>query len=110
SLNFYLMKKVILGAVALIFAVGMYGQANPQPPQAPTQAVGVPNNSPDPLANRGESVQNGNDNKVRVQQAGTIQGVYTFQDDGTGTGDNRADVMQTGNITGASGEANMAEV
>ena len=104
------MKKVILGAAALIFAAGMYGQANPAPPQAPAQALGLTSSSPDPNANMGESVQNGNANKVLIQQAGTNQMVYTKQDDGTGTGGNRAWIAQTGQVSGASGVENAAEV
>jgi len=61
-------------------------------------------------ANTGLSVQNGDDNKVRVRQAGTEQSVLTYQDNGSGLGGNLARVMQTGDVTGASGYQNAAEV
>jgi len=100
------MKKVILNVAALLFAVGIYAQhATPPPP-----LTAVPSQSLASGANTGESIQNGNDNKVRVQQAGTSQSVYSNQNDGTGTGGNQAFVRQTGNVTGASGVANLAEV
>ncbi len=108
------MKKIILGVAALLFAVGMFAQpifppAAPPPP--PTNAINVPNNSPDPDANRGESIQTGNANKVHVLQIGTNQGVYTDQGDGAGSGGNLARVRQTGNVQpGISGELNQAEV
>lgn len=61
-------------------------------------------------ANTGLSVQNGDDNKVRVRQAGTEQSVLTYQDNGSGLGGNLARVRQTGSVSGVSGYQNAAEV
>ena len=63
-------------------------------------------------ANRGLTIQNGDDHKVRVQQVGTSQSAYTEQDNGLGTvGRNQADVVQTGNVPGGtSGEDNLMYV
>ncbi|TXD68690.1 hypothetical protein [Aequorivita lipolytica] len=90
----------------------MYAQApNPSTPDVPTNAIGVPNNSPDPLANRGLSTQNGTANKVMVVQVGTQNGVWTDQDDGAGSGENLARIRQTGQIQpGVSAELNQADV
>ncbi len=106
------MKKLVFCAVALFVGGMTYAQV--------TDAQG--NSSPNPQtvaklpgaaagANTGLSIQNGNENKVRVRQAGTSQSVYTYQDDGTtGIGQNQADVMQTGAVSSNSGVKNVADV
>ena len=104
------MKKVILSAAALLIGAATFAQV----PGAPVadQSL-VPQNSADAEANAGLSIQNGNDNRVRVRQAGELNTSYTEQDNGTGTGGNLARVMQTGNVNGNqadSGEDNAAEV
>tara|TARA_R110002072_G_scaffold124085_3_gene259563 strand:+ start:11725 stop:13188 length:1464 start_codon:yes stop_codon:yes gene_type:complete len=100
------MKKVILCAAALMFGTMAFAQVSGAPtasavPALPGAASG---------ANTGESIQNGNDNKVRVRQAGTSQSVYTNQNDGSGSGGNLARVMQTGLVNPTSGIENLAEV
>lgn len=99
------MKNIFLVAVALVFGTVAYGQVA----GAPTASTPVANLSPDPTANVGQSVQNGNHQKVRIRQAGTEQSVYTEQDNGNGAGLNLAYVRQTGAVSGASGYANRAE-
>lgn len=100
------MKKVILSASALILGGMLYAQTPGTPAAAeviaplPLSAVG---------ANTGQSTQNGNENKVLVFQAGTSQSASTYQDDGTGTGDNQISIMQTGNVGPLSGVQNSAE-
>ena len=97
----------MLCAAALVFGTMAYAQA----PVADQSLV--PQNSADAEANAGLSIQNGNDNRVRVRQAGELNTSYTEQDNGTGTGGNLARVMQTGNVNGNqadSGEDNAAEV
>ena len=93
------MKKIILCAVALMFGVVAFAQTPVAP--LPGSALG---------ANTGESIQNGNDNKVRVRQAGTSQSVYTNQNDGSGTGGNLAKIRQTGAVSALSGVENNADV
>ncbi len=100
------MKKAILCAAALMFGTMAFAQVSGAPtasavPALPGAAAG---------ANTGESIQNGNDNKVRVRQAGTSQSVYTNQNDGSGSGGNLAAVQQTGLVNPTSGIANLAEV
>jgi len=100
------MKKVMLSAAALMIGAIGFAQVSgaPQASQVAAQpgaAVG---------ANTGESVQNGNDNRVWVRQAGTSQSVYTNQNDGSGIGGNLARVKQTGVVNPTSGELNLAEV
>ena len=110
------MKKLIFSAIALLAGTFAFAQLNPAPygPQyvgpAPTATLQPALPGAASGANTGLSVQNGNANKVRVQQAGTSQSVYTFQDDGNGTGGNHAKVMQTGAVQAISGVENAAEV
>lgn len=109
------MKKVILGTAALLFTLAGLAQAPAvkPTPQAPTTPTSPNANHVDPNANLGEAIQNGNSNKLNVRQAGTQQSVFTSQDDGDGTGDNRAMVIQTGNVNGNianSGQLNAVEV
>jgi len=100
------MKKVMLSAAALM--IGAIGFA--QVSGAPT-AVAVPAQAGAAAgANTGESIQNGNDNRVWVRQAGTSQSVYTNQNDGAGTGGNLARVRQMGAVQATSGVENLAEV
>jgi len=102
------MKKVILSAVALMIGGFAFAQTTPD---APTQAVdivalpGAPSS-----ANTGESVQNGNNQKVSVIQIGTKQSAASYQEDGMGIGGNLARIKQTGNVGPTSGVANLAEV
>ncbi len=107
------MKKVILGAAALLFTMGMYAQ-NPEPaapnPIAPSAPTLVPNMGPDPDANTGLSTQTGNAQKVNVLQIGTRQSVLTNQGNGTGSGSNEARISQTGQVQPTSGVENAAEV
>ena len=104
------MKKIILSAAALLIGAATFAQVSGAP--VADQSL-VPKNSADAEANAGLSIQNGNDNRVRVRQAGELNTSYTEQDNGTGTGGNLARVMQTGNVNGNqadSGEDNAAEV
>lgn len=105
------MKKVFLSAVALmIAAVGFSqvtdtnGNASPTP-QAATVLTGT-----SATGNAAEAIQNGNDNRVRVRQAGSNQSAYSVQNDGSGDGGNLARIMQTGAVSAASGVMNQADV
>ncbi len=100
------MKKVILGAAALMIGSFAFAQYTPS---SPTQAVQISNQSVNTGANTGESVQNGNDQKVRVRQVGTSNSAATYQDDGTGTGGNLASISQNGAVGPTSGDSNLAE-
>ena len=101
------MKKAILCAAALMFGTMAFAQVS----GAPVATQVLPIGGAPATANTGESIQNGNDNKVRVRQAGTSQSVYTNQNDGSGSGGNLAKVRQTGAVQpGISGELNLAEV
>jgi len=102
------MKKVILSAVALMIATVGFAQVTDTSGDTSPVVTLVPNLSPDPLANTGLSIQNGDNNKVRVRQAGTEQSVYTHQDNGSGLGGNLARVMQTGAVNANSGIGNKA--
>jgi len=104
------MKKVVLSAMALMFGAIMVAQVTDTSGDVSPVVTIVPNLSPDPLANTGLSIQNGDDNKVRVRQAGTEQSVYTHQDNGSGLGGNLARVMQTGAVNANSGIGNKANV
>ncbi|MDC6352448.1 hypothetical protein PP178_12885 [Zeaxanthinibacter sp. PT1] len=103
------MKKYILSACALMIGSLAFGQVTNSAGTAP-DATPVPNLSLDGDANTGLSIQNGDDNRVRVRQAGTSQSARTTQDNGTGTGGNLAWLMQTGEVQAASGVGNEAEV
>jgi len=100
------MKKLILCATALFFGTMAFAQIS----GAPEAQVVTPLAGTGGHMNAGESVQNGDDNAVRVRQAGTENSVYTEQDNGTGLGGNLARIRQTGNVTGISGFQNAAEV
>ncbi|MAY23279.1 MAG: curlin [Flavobacteriaceae bacterium] len=104
------MKKLMLCAIALMFTAVGFSQVTDSNGNSSPTATTVPNLSADPDANTGLSIQNGNDNKVRVRQAGTSQSVYTNQDNGSGIGGNQARVMQTGAVSSASGVMNRADV
>ncbi|AUC82227.1 curlin [Lacinutrix sp. Bg11-31] len=107
------MKKVILGAAALLFSGAMMAQVSQN---ALKDTNG--NNSVDAqlsvdlsgTGNQGEAVQTGNTNKLQVLQAGTNQSSFSIQGDGAGTGDNRARIWQTGDVSGISGVENAADV
>ena len=100
------MKKLFLFAGALmISAIGFSQVAG-----APTAGTAAALPGAGVGANTGLSVQNGDDNKVRVRQAGTEQSVLTYQDNGSGLGGNLARVRQTGSVSGVSGYQNAAEV
>ena len=102
------MKKVILSAAALFCGAIMFGQVSGAP-EATSQTT-VDNNSVS-TANKGKSVQEGTDHRVRVRQAGTKQSVYTYQANGSGTiGANKAEVLQSGDVTLNSGVLNEADV
>ena len=101
------MKKVILSAAALLIGAVSFAQVA----GAPTSQVVSALPGAAATANAGESIQNGNANKVQVRQAGTNQSVYTNQNDGsTGLGGNLARVFQTGDVSAPSGIENAAEV
>ncbi len=101
----------MLSAAALLIGTIAFAQVSGAP--SADQSL-VPQNSADTEANAGLSIQNGNDNRVRVRQAGELNTSYTEQDNGgLGSGGNLARVMQTGNVNGNqadSGEDNAAEV
>jgi hypothetical protein len=105
------MKKLMLSAMALfIGAVGFAQVTDSNGNVSPTTTVIAPLPGSAAGANTGLSIQNGDDNKVRVRQAGTSQSVYTNQDNGSGTGGNLARVRQTGAVQAASGVQNEADV
>ncbi|AEH00144.1 curlin [Lacinutrix sp. 5H-3-7-4] len=110
------MKKVILGASALLFTGAIFAQS---PVSQDDLKVQNGSNSVDTQVavdyatgngNTGEAIQTGNTNKLQVMQAGTNQSSYSVQADGTGTGDNRARIWQTGEVSAASGVGNAADV
>ena len=125
-INIYLnMKKLIFGAAALLFTGAMMAQTptfNLPAQSAMTDIKGdssvdateVAHLAGDTYGNSGESIQNGNTNKVQVLQAGTNNSVYTNQADGLGLGDNKAKIWQTGDVNGNyfndSGYRNVADV
>ena len=100
------MKKAILCAAALMFGTMAFAQVS----IAPTAGTAAALPGAGAGANTGLSIQNGDNNKVRVRQAGTEQSVLTFQDNGSGLGGNLAKVRQTGSVQAASGFQNAAEV
>jgi hypothetical protein len=103
------MKKIIFSVAALMICGVTFGQvAGSKQATAVAPLAGAP-----ATANAGESYQNGNDHKVQVRQAGTMQSVFTDQNDGGGLGGNLASVTQTGMVTGNtpnSGQLNLASV
>jgi hypothetical protein len=101
------MKKVLLSAAALMIGAVTFAQVA----GAPTSQVVSALPGAAATAHAGESIQNGNANKVQVRQAGTNQSVYTNQNDGsTGIGGNQAVIFQTGDVSAPSGIENAAEV
>ena len=101
------MKKAILCVAALLIGAVSFAQVA----GAPTSQVVTALPSAATTANAGESIQNGNNHKVQVRQAGTNQSVYTEQNDGsTVAGGNLAAVYQTGDVNPPSGVENAAEV
>ena len=94
---------VLIGAVGFSQVTDSSGNVSPSPnviSALPGAGAG---------ANTGLSVQYGNAQKVRVRQAGTSQSVYTYQDNGSGTGGNQALVRQTGAVGPNSGVGNAAD-
>ena len=101
------MKNLILSAAALLIGAVSFAQVA----GAPTSQVVTALPGAAATANAGESIQNGNNHKVQVRQAGTNQSVYTNQNDGsTVAGGNLAAVYQTGDVSTPSGVENAAEV
>ena len=100
------MRKILLSAAALIVGAASYAQISGAPTSLTVSAL------PGAVVttNTGESIQNGNGNKVRLRQAGTNQSVFTEQSNGTGLGGNLGDVMQTGSVDSDSGALNTAEL
>ncbi|WP_055446648.1 hypothetical protein [Lacinutrix mariniflava] len=101
------MKKVIFGAAALLFSGALMAQTNDVNAGTMTGINGTSAVDADyvsPLAassfggNSGESIQNGNGNKVMVRQAGIFNSTYTDQADGLGSGGNQARIWQTGEV------------
>lgn len=101
------MKKVIFCAGALLFVGLSYGQT-PTPPTSPNQASILPGAAVD--ANRGEADQTGFQQKLKVLQIGTYNSALSEQHDGTGFGENKAQIQQIGNIGPGSGVMNLSEV
>jgi len=107
------MKKAILCAAALMFGTMAFAQVSGTPfngDVVPTATLVPALPGAPATANTGLSIQNGDDNKVRVRQAGTSQSVYSFQENGAGVGGNLARVMQTGAVQAASGVENATDV
>ncbi|AUC82229.1 curlin [Lacinutrix sp. Bg11-31] len=108
------MKKVIFGAAALLFVSASFAQVAQSPLTDYNGTVSVDAQLAIDLngatGNQGEAIQTGNTNKLQVLQAGTNQSSYSVQDDGLGTGDNRARIWQTGDVSGISGVENAADV
>ncbi|MET7028165.1 hypothetical protein [Sediminicola luteus] len=101
-----IMKKVILCAAALMIGGFAFAQGT-----APVAHQGGLPTTPSGTANDGMSIQNGNDHKVLVQQAGQKNTVFTDQDNQSTTiGANLAWIRQSGVNTTESGVANMADV
>lgn len=99
------MKKVLLSAAALMIGAVSFAQVA----GAPTSGTVAILPGAAATANTGESIQNGNANKVQVRQAGTNQSVFTNQDDGLlGTGGNLGIIYQTGDVNPPSGIENAA--
>ena len=101
------MKRFMLTAAALTFGLFAYAQ---DIPGSPTAGYVAPLPGAGAGANTGLSEQYGNAQRVRVRQAGTEQSVYTRQDNGSGTGGNMAEVVQTGSVQASSGFRNATEV
>ncbi len=104
------MKKMIFSAAALMIGAVAFAQQTAPAPLLGGATETTTNISGDADANVTENYQFGNANKVRVAQAGTRQSVYTSQDNGSGTGENVARIMQTGEVQPESGVENVAEV
>lgn len=106
------MKKVILGAAALMIGAVAFAQENTA--TTPDILSGatldpVENKSTATDANRAATVQAGFSNKVQVAQAGTSQSAFVDQD-GIGEGLNVAQILQTGAVGEESGLLNAAAI
>lgn len=105
------MNKKIIVIAAILAGTTAFAQYGPQyVGAAPTSTLQPALPGAATTANTGLSIQNGDDNKVRVRQAGTNQSVYTNQDNGSGLGGNLARVRQTGQVGPNSGVENAADV
>lgn len=102
------MKKVMLSAAALLIGGFAFAQITPG---TPDQAVRITNHSSNSDANTGEAVQDGNDQRVYVNQVGRKQSAAVYQSNGTeGTGGNRAWINQVEDAMFYSGYKNAAVV
>lgn len=106
------MKKVILGAAALLMCAAVNAQVTDTKGATSSNSTVVAAKAGAAVdANTGESIQNGDDNRVMVRQAGARMSVRTVQNNGSGTGGNLAQVWQTGEVMpGPSGLENAVEV
>ena len=103
------MKKITIGAVILMYGGFAFAQSPaPNMPQQAEHIAIIPGAAS--TANSGQSQQNGNNNRVKVFQAGTNQSASTYQSDGSGTGSNLTYISQVGAVSLASGVENNAEV
>jgi hypothetical protein len=105
------MKKVIFCAIALMLGGMTYAQYGPQyagPTETSKLQPALPGAAVD--ANTGLSIQKGMDQKVRVEQAGTQQSAFTYQENGSGAGGNLAWICQTGVNMPTSGVQNAADI
>ncbi|SDZ74716.1 hypothetical protein [Bizionia paragorgiae] len=115
------MKKVFFGAAALLFSGALMAQeglnangtaTNGSSATDPTVVAALPS-AGGFWNNTGKSVQEGTNQKVYVGQAGANNSVLTMQDNGSGTGENKARIWQTGDVNNGfndSGYGNAAEV
>lgn len=106
------MKKLLLLALICFAGSTMYAQYGPQYQGATETATLQPAISGAAAgANTGLTVQTGDDQRVRVRQAGTEQSAYSFQENGSGSGGNLARIRQTGDVNALlSGIQNAADV
>jgi len=110
------MKKLFFSAAALVCSGAIFAQANQGPLEdvnsgtsTDAQVVAAKAGAAS-TANAGESIQNGDAQKVYVRQAGTNMSVFTEQGNGLGTGANQARIWQTGAVSAESGIENAADV
>lgn len=104
------MKRIIFYSVALLVGNVVLAQTTPGAPAGPANAKAMTPMAPaPPWANMSETYQSGSNNKVSVQQVGTMQASYVEQDNGSGSGGNQARIWQTGSVGPNSGMANMSE-
>ena len=118
-INIYLnMKKLIFGAAALLFTGASFAQLATAEVKTATNGTNADEITAEAAlpqtggfwGNTGKSVQEGTDQKVYVAQAGSNNSVFTDQANGSGDGENKARIWQTGNVLPDSGFENLAEV